>query len=821
MKRLLYTSAFFLSLLALTAGAQTVSYYVDAAKPTNGAGTQADPFNRIAYAVFPARDTTQDVVVYLKAGNYRIDRSHPADQYNQIYLDASKSSNTKHFTIRPYAGDEGKVVLDGSPLQPDPFYPSMMILSGARNVKLQDLVFRGLTNTVGYALNIQASTGVEVNRCVFDSLRWTATASEYGYATTNNFSHFIHAIYLSGNTNVTLANDTLRASALGWGEFVHQAGTNTALTVSGAVSANNTAIASQYYVSPTGNDTTGSGSFTNPFRTPQRAVAWAGYNLGANKPFNGAVTVHLRGGTYKPTGDGIFISTNRTTGGNWFTLRNYASENAVLDGSQLTAPFAALIAMATAKNIRIEGLKLTNVTNDQTVTSTRFGVIVSGQSANIVIRKNHIYDMAWTRNTAAQKTPQPTNNLNPLVVLGTTDTAIRNVVIDSNTVYNNVPGYAEAVSINGYVDSFAVTNNLVFDNANIGIVAAGNYAWVVDDPNFSVTAPNNYSRNGFIRGNTVYRNISPIAVSAGIYLDGSRNVLVENNLSYKNGTGISIGNEQYNSVSGYHTVQSNVLKENLSAGLFYGSTNTTSWVENCTVKDNTIKDNYVLDSALRARANNQYGITNSSQRYTEANIYRLRNSVFEQNTIESLSDIVLGFYQTQSNLTLRYNTYYVISENACNAIFVQDKNGDGSIGTPADSIYVSFHRYALRTGYDQTSECEGQDYSAAGCGAQGARMTGGELTEILLPERPEGINVYPNPTRGQLQLRLWAKEKETALLQVFDAAGRMVWNGRQALVEGLNQVQISDLKATGLKPGLHIITVQRAGGRETIKFTLQ
>lgn len=100
-------------------------------------------------------------------------------------------------------------------------------------------------------------------------------------------------------------------------------------------------------------------------------------------------------------------------------------------------------------------------------------------------------------------------------------------------------------------------------------------------------------------------------------------------------------------------------------------------------------------------------------------------------------------------------------------------------------------------------------------------MIGGELTEMLLPEQSKGLNVYPNPTRGQLQLRLWAKEKETALLQVFDAAGRMVWNGRQPLVKGLNQVQISDLKAAGLKPGLHIITVQKAGSRETARFTLQ
>lgn len=314
---------------------------------------------------------------------------------------------------------------------------------------------------------------------------------------------------------------------------------------------------------------------------------------------------------------------------------------------------------------------LQNVAPSVGIKDTRFGIIVSGKSSNIIIKKNEIYDMAWTRNVAKQKIPTGSDNLNPLIILGTTDTSIRNVIIDSNTVYNNTPGYSEAIVVNGNVDSFAINNNLVFDNANIGINAAGNYQWIVDDPNFTVTTPYNYSKNGFIRSNTVYRNISPVAVSAGIYLDGSRNVIVDDNESYKNGTGISIENEQPNSVGGYHLINSNVFRDNLSAGVYYGSTNSSSWVENCTFQNNTIQNNYIIDSVLRAKANNQYGITDPSQRYTEVNIYRLRNSMFKQNTIESLSNIVLGLYLTQSADTLKYNTYFVISEDACQAIFVR------------------------------------------------------------------------------------------------------------------------------------------------------
>lgn len=507
--------------------------------------------------------------------------------------------------------------------------------------------------------------------------------------------------------------------------------------------------------------------------------------------------------------------------------KKLSGEAPVVDGSNLTGKFSALISIASAKQVRIEGLKLTKVTNDSLLQyaepstgtkDTRFGIIVSGQSKYIVIKKNKIYDMAWTRNTTLQKTPTGSDNLNPLVVLGTTDTAIKNVIIDSNEVYNNVPGFAEAVSINGYVDSFAATHNIIHDNANIGIVAAGNYLWVENDPVFTVTKANNYSRNGFILHNEVYRNISPYAVSAGIYLDGSRNVLVQDNESYENGAGISVGNEQDSSVSGYHTINMNVFRENLTAGVYYGSTNHTSWVEHCTFKNNTIKDNYVLDSVLRAKANNQYGITNESQRYTEVNFYRIRNSMFKQNTIESMSNIVLGFYLTHSNDTLWYNTYYVISENACNAIFVYDMNNDGSIaGPPTDSIYVGFHKYALRTGYDQNSECEGEEYSATGCGISG-RPALPAITETNISSL---IRVYPNPATENITVQLGIKKAGAVNITMVDVSGRLVFSKQQQYAAGKQNIVIPSLKQKGITAGTYLLKVTTSEETKLSKIIVQ
>lgn len=809
--------------------AQTsISYYVDGSAAVNGTGTQANPFNKIAYAVFPARDTSKEVTIFIKRGVYTID-STGDNRYNLVFFDANKSSDSKLFTFKTYPGDEGKVVIDGSKLKLADPYPSLFIISRGKNVRIQDIVFSSLRNTMGTGVQIFKSQNVTIANCRFDTLQWTSNTTEQGYPTARDTSWQMNPIEIDSSSSITILNDTLSNSALGWGSFVKQKLGNANISTSGLVAINNTPVAVNYYVSLTGNDTTGTGSIAKPWRTGRRALQLAGINYTTLSPtyINAPVSILYRAGTHKLRGAGLYIPDQRGQNGQWLTIRNYPNENAILDGSLLDSAYAALISVAGAKNVRIEGLKLTKVTNDSIRKDTRFGIIVSGKAANIIIKKNEIYDMAWTRNPVKQKNPSPFDNLNPLVVLGTTDTAIRNVIIDSNTVYNNVPGYAEAVTINGNVDSFSVTNNLVFDNANIGIVAAGNYPWVVTDPNYSVTTPFNFSKNGFIRGNTSYRNISPIAVSAGIYLDGSRNVLVENNLCYQNGTGISIGNEPENSISGYHTVRSNVLRDNLSAGLYYGSSSPGSWVENCVVKDNTIKDNFLIDSLLRIRATNPvtgtYAITLPSQRYTEVYFKRVRNSIFEQNTIESLSDKVLGFFLVQSGLTLRYNTYYVITENACQAVFVEDKNNDGIIGLPIDSIYFNFHQYAKRTGYDQNSSCEGQYYSPTGCGMSMTAAFGGGADEVTRESitGKVAITAFPNPVVNTLLLKFKLQNAGTVTVQLMDLSGKVVLNQQQRLMEGIHQLTITNIRQKGVTPGIYMLKVITPDESKTMKIAVQ
>lgn len=87
-------------------------------------------------------------------------------------------------------------------------------------------------------------------------------------------------------------------------------------------------------------------------------------------------------------------------------------------------------------------------------------------------------------------------------------------------------GLSEAISVNGNVDSFEVTNNKVHDNDNIGIVLIGHEG-------VSPVAALDQARNGIVRNNIVhhnsfFNNTSYIDYSAdGIYVDDGKEIIIK------------------------------------------------------------------------------------------------------------------------------------------------------------------------------------------------------------------------------------------------------------------------------------------------------
>ncbi|PHC09929.1 hypothetical protein COE99_09480 [Bacillus toyonensis] len=112
--------------------------------------------------------------------------------------------------------------------------------------------------------------------------------------------------------------------------------------------------------------------------------------------------------------------------------------------------------------------------------------------------------------------------------------------------------------MNGNVYFFEVTNNKVHDNHNIRIVLIGHEG-------VSPVADLNQARNGIVHNNIVPHNSSINNTSYneysanGIYVDGGKEIIIEQNQSYDNDLGIEVAREHARKSAGRFTVRDNTI----------------------------------------------------------------------------------------------------------------------------------------------------------------------------------------------------------------------------------------------------------------------
>ncbi len=418
-------------------------------------------------------------------------------------------------------------------------------------------------------------------------------------------------------------------------------------------------ITTQYYVSPNGSDVSGDGSMAAPWETVQHA-------MGTIPPDQSAVTINLRAGTYiLPS----VISIEQQRSGSQsgiFSIKSHDGESAILDGRLITE-FGAMVKINNASHVSIEKLEFTNLTGNKS------GIHVVGASSHITISNNTIHNMHWTTDAAAASAPAPSDNLNPVVIVGDAPEPMTNITVTDNKLYNLTTGYSEAIKITGNVDGFNIENNEVYDIANIGIVAAGNYPWVgLADPAL------NQARNGTIQNNLTYRCVSPVAASAGIYVDGGKNITVTNNYSHHNTVGFSVGSEQIGQASDI-TLSGNVAADNTQAGLVIGTNTEGAMVNNVEVTDNEFRGNYTTPVWGGAPL-----IINKASDVTITN-----------NKIQSISQYMITVNALASPLTIDNNQYASTTVTSAQAVFAW-------VGINGEN-YFSFDNYTAATGQDSNS----------------------------------------------------------------------------------------------------------------------
>ncbi|MDX2166927.1 MAG: choice-of-anchor Q domain-containing protein [Deltaproteobacteria bacterium] len=253
-------------------------------------------------------------------------------------------------------------------------------------------------------------------------------------------------------------------------------------------------------------------------------------------------TVQVRTGVYAEKL--VFPRSGNAVNG-YITLTALAGNAPVVDGTGV--PGENLVLIEDRSYLKLIGFELRNNLG----VSDGSGVRILGAGTHLEIRGNRIHDV---RGSDAMG----------ITVYGTAATPISDLVIDGNEIHDCEPFQSEALTLNGNITDFAVTNNVVRDVNNIGIDFIGGETDI--QPNANLVA-----RNGICRGNTVLRaNQQGGGFAGGIYVDGGRDILIERNLVVGSDLGIEVGAENAGTVTQGITVRDNVLLENRKTGLVFG-----------------------------------------------------------------------------------------------------------------------------------------------------------------------------------------------------------------------------------------------------------
>jgi len=384
------------------------------------------------------------------------------------------------------------------------------------------------------------------------------------------------------------------------------------------------AYSADFYVSTTGDDVA-AGTLSDPWLTVQ---------FGADQ-LNPGDVLHVLSGVYYEK-----ISLNVSgTPGNPITISGTGGF-AVLDGSQNTQQ-NAVIEIIDRSYISIVGMELRkNIMNDAQ------GILVEGNCQGIMIRENSVHDIHFSGD--ANDVATASTNAQAIIVFGSdAGSAIRDLVITGNDVFNCRLGYSEGIAVNGNVDGFEVAENTVHDLTNIGIVAIG-HEETCSDPLLD------QARNGRIHHNTVYRCHSPYASCAGVYIDGAKKIEVLSNSCSQNDYGIEIGCEHPGKSAETITVRNNILYANGSAGIAFGGYDypgVSGKVTDSDVYNNTLYRNDTTD-----QGDGELVLTYFENCHFENNIF------FTHDGLRAVTSVNV------SPTTLNYNLYYTGSEDQSNLI---------------------------------------------------------------------------------------------------------------------------------------------------------
>ncbi len=381
-------------------------------------------------------------------------------------------------------------------------------------------------------------------------------------------------------------------------------------------------LAATYHVSPDGADTA-PGTINDPWRTFTHAAATA----------IAGDTVEFASGVYPER-----VTFSRSgTAVSPITFRAATSATPILDGTSLTPPAdaSALLNLPGISHVHVEGFELRNY-RTATRNHVPIGILVDGAGTGVRLERNHIHHIE------TNVTTRNGGDAHGIAIFGTATNPITDIVIRNNHLHDLKLGSSEALVLNGNVTDFLVESNRVHDCNNIGIDFIGHEG----------TAPTpdlDAARNGIARlnvvtditayGNPAYGNNYG---ADGIYVDGGRDILIEQNTVARCDIGIECASEHAGLGTTRIHVRNNLVYNNTIGGIFLGGYDTQrGYTDGCIIEHNTLYHNDTRQDG-------------NGEIYLQ---YDVRDSTFRHNLIVTNSQgLVVGNPYTQNtNNTFDYN----------------------------------------------------------------------------------------------------------------------------------------------------------------------
>jgi hypothetical protein len=410
-----------------------------------------------------------------------------------------------------------------------------------------------------------------------------------------------------------------------------------------------------YYVSIGGSDAN-QGTLSSPWRHIQFAMD----RVGAGSTVDVLTGVYNEYVTFKNSG----------TSGNYIVLQSYPGNTPIIDGTGLPiSGEVGLVNIVDKQYVKLIGFEIRNLKAGGASSAFPQGISVRGNGAFIEIRNNKVHDIENScRRCGAHG----------IAVYGRDPNAsIHDLIIDGNQVYNGKFGWSESMVLNGNVEFFTVSNNIVHDNDNIGIDFIG---FEGENPDPALDR----ARDGTVVGNLVY-NINSYGNPAygnersagGIYVDGGTRIVVERNIVHDSNLGVELASEHSGKNTSYITLRSNFFYNNTQTGIAMGGYDTKRGsTENCVIVNNTLYNNFTQGdwgAELYIQYDTRYNIIKNNIIY--ANSYR--------RFIESWSAVMTD------NLVDR-NLYYAAG------------GGDNGTWIWKNVTYTTFGAYQSGSGNDST-----------------------------------------------------------------------------------------------------------------------